>query len=86
MRSEVTGQERASLAGFPAAITEPNHIEPVPRRIRGVLADEVVFDTTCAWYVWEWPYYPQYYIPLADVRSGALTSGGSNQGDPPRPG
>jgi Domain of unknown function (DUF427) len=33
----------------------------------------VVFDTTRARYVWEWPYYPQYYIPLADVHSGALT-------------
>jgi uncharacterized protein (DUF427 family) len=64
------------MAGFPAAITQANHIEPGPRRIRAVLADEVVFDTTRAWYVWEWPYYPQYYIPLADVRSGALTAEG----------
>ena len=79
MRSEVRGQERASLAGFPAAIAQANRIEPVPRRIRGVLADEVVFDTTRAWYVWEWPYYPQYYIPLADVRSGVLTSEGQTK-------
>jgi len=73
MSTEVRVQARPSTAGFPAAITRANHIEPVPRRIRAVLADEVVFDTTHAWYVWEWPYYPQYYIPLADVRSGALT-------------
>jgi hypothetical protein len=76
MHSGVTGQGPASMAGFPAAITKVNHIEPVPRRIRAVLADEVVFDTTRAWYVWEWPYYPQYYIPLADVRSEVLTSEG----------
>jgi len=76
MSSEVSVQERALMGGFPAAITQANHIEPVPRRIRAVLADEVVFDTTRAWYVWEWPYYPQYYIPLADVRSGALTAEG----------
>ncbi|HYB29537.1 MAG TPA: DUF427 domain-containing protein [Solirubrobacteraceae bacterium] len=73
MRSDITNPEQVPMAGFPAAITEANHIEPVPRRIRAVLADKVVFDTTRAWYVWEWPYYPQYYIPLADVRTGALT-------------
>jgi uncharacterized protein (DUF427 family) len=32
----------------------------------------VVLDTTRALYVWEWPYYPQYYIPLADVNVDAL--------------
>ena len=79
MRSKVRGQERASLAGFPAAVVEANHIEPVPRRICGVLADEVVFDTMRAWYVWEWPYYPQYYIPVADVRGGALMSEGQTK-------
>ncbi|HUA45765.1 MAG TPA: DUF427 domain-containing protein [Solirubrobacteraceae bacterium] len=76
MPSELPDQARASRPGFPAAITNANHTEPVPRRIRAVLADEVVFDTTRACYVWEWPYYPQYYIPLADVRSGALIGEG----------
>jgi uncharacterized protein (DUF427 family) len=32
----------------------------------------VVVDTTRALYVWEWPQYPQYYIPVGDVLSGAL--------------
>jgi uncharacterized protein (DUF427 family) len=27
----------------------------------------VVLDTTRAVYLWEWPHYPQYYIPVADV-------------------
>jgi uncharacterized protein (DUF427 family) len=43
-------------------------IEPAPRRVRGYLSDRLVFDTTSARYVWEFPYYPQYYIPLSDVR------------------
>lgn len=47
-------------------------IEPAPRRVRGFLGDELVFDTTSARYVWEVPYYPQYDIPLADVRAGFL--------------
>ncbi len=38
----------------------------------GTSAHELVFDTTSARYVWEVPYYPQYYIPLADVRAELL--------------
>jgi uncharacterized protein (DUF427 family) len=58
--------------GYPKTITPIDHIEPVPRRIRAVLGGEVVLDTTRALYVWEWPAYPQYYIPVADVRPGVL--------------
>jgi uncharacterized protein (DUF427 family) len=57
---------------YPAMITPTNHIAPVPRRIRAFLAGEPVLDTTRALYVWEWPNYPQYYVPLADVRAGVL--------------
>src|SRR5438093_5134749 len=57
---------------YPAAIVPANQVEPVPRRVRGFLAGEAVFDTTQALYVWEWPHYPQYYIPLADVRRDLL--------------
>jgi uncharacterized protein (DUF427 family) len=53
-------------------IVPVNHIEPVPRRIRAMLGGKVVLDTTGASYVWEWPNYPQYYIPLADVHPGLL--------------
>ena len=31
-----------------------------------------VVDTTAARYVWEWPAFPQYYIPLADVAPDVL--------------
>ncbi|OBF36301.1 hypothetical protein A5724_13450 [Mycobacterium sp. ACS1612] len=47
-------------------------VEPAPRRVRGFLGNQLVFDTTSARYVWEFPYYPQYYIPLADVRAEFL--------------
>ena len=64
---------------YPAMPTSINHVEPVPRRIRAVLGKETIVDTTHASYVWEWPYYPQYYIPLSDVRSGVLVDQGTTQ-------
>jgi uncharacterized protein (DUF427 family) len=36
------------------------------------LAGEKVVDTVRALYVWEWSNYPQYYIPVADVRKDVL--------------
>jgi uncharacterized protein (DUF427 family) len=57
---------------YPQMIAPVNHIEAVPRRIRAVLAGQVVVDTTAAIYVWEWPNYPQYYIPTADIRADLL--------------
>lgn len=53
-------------------IAPVDHVEPVPRRVRAVLGDLVVLDTTRALYVWEWPNYPQYYIPLDDVSADVL--------------
>jgi uncharacterized protein (DUF427 family) len=67
---------------YPAAIAEVNRVEPVPRRIRAVLAGETVLDTSEAKYVWEWPNYPQYYLPLADVRPGVLVPEGVTQHSP----
>ncbi|MDT5186181.1 MAG: hypothetical protein QOI29_4339, partial [Mycobacterium sp.] len=57
---------------YPQMAAVRGRIEPAPRRVRGYLRDELVFDTTSARYVWEVPYYPQYYIPLADVRAELL--------------
>jgi uncharacterized protein (DUF427 family) len=56
-----------------------NHVAPVPRRVRAYLGAEKVLDTARALYVWELPYFPQYYIPLADVRSDLLVSEGHSQ-------
>jgi uncharacterized protein (DUF427 family) len=60
------------VADYPQAIVPVDHVEPVPRRIRAMLGGQVVLDTTAALYVWEWPNYPQYYVPLTDVRSEFL--------------
>ena len=59
---------------YPAMITTVNHVEPVPRRIRAYLAGKKVLDTTRALYVWEWPNYPQYYVPLADICQDLLVA------------
>ncbi len=64
---------------YPASLTETGHVEPAPRRIRGFVGAEVVFDTRHALYVWEWPHYPQYYVPVDDVRSGALVDEATSQ-------
>lgn len=62
----------SSSPDYPQMAAVRGRIEPAPRRVRGLLGDEVVFDTTAARYVWEVPYYPQYYVPLADVRADFL--------------
>jgi uncharacterized protein (DUF427 family) len=53
---------------YPQMAVERGRIEPAPRRVRGYFDNTLVFDTTRARYVWETPYYPQYYIPISDIR------------------
>jgi uncharacterized protein (DUF427 family) len=60
------------MVDYPQMIAPVNHVEPVPRRVRATLGGVDVFDTTRALYVWEWPNYPQYYVPLDDIRSEVL--------------
>ena len=60
------------MSEYPQHAVAVDHIEPVAKRIRAMVAGEMVLDTTNALYVWEAPYYPQFYIPLADVRSDVL--------------
>jgi uncharacterized protein (DUF427 family) len=72
-------------APYPRALTEIDHVAPVPRRIRGFVGAEAVFDTERALYVWEWPHYPQYYIPLDDVRAEFLVDEGTAQHGPRGP-
>src|SRR5437899_10339351 len=71
-------QELANT-GYPSVLVPVDHVEPVPRRIRAWLAGELVLDTTRALYVWEWPSYPQYYVPLDDVRRELLAPEGRTQ-------
>ena len=47
--------------------TEPSH-----KRVRVAFGGDVIVDTDDALYVWEIPYYPQYYVPLGDVADGVL--------------
>ena len=68
-------QLRSPASNSPASV-EPDagpHVEPTAKRIRAVLGGQVIVDTTAALLVWEIPYYPQYYLPVADVVEGALT-------------
>jgi uncharacterized protein (DUF427 family) len=67
---------------YPAALVDTNHVAPVPRRIRAVLGGATVLDTTRALYVWEWPNYPQFYVPVADVLDGSLIPEGVIQNSP----
>jgi uncharacterized protein (DUF427 family) len=53
---------------YPQLVGDRGLVEPAPRRVRGYFNGALVFDTTRAHYVWEVPYYPQYYIPMSDVR------------------
>lgn len=70
------------MTDFPAALSPPGRVEAVPRRIRGFLGAEAVVDTTRALYGWEWPYYPQYYLPLEDARTDLLVSEGRFENGP----
>jgi uncharacterized protein (DUF427 family) len=60
------------MTDYPQMIVAVNHIERVPRRVRAFLGGRPVLDTTRALYVWEWPNYPQYHIPIADVDAELL--------------
>jgi uncharacterized protein (DUF427 family) len=63
------------MSAFPPALSGVNLTAPVPRRIRAIISNETVVDTTHAIYVWEWPHFPQYYVPKADVKMDALAIG-----------
>src|SRR3954452_10114221 len=71
-RLSVSTTSQRPAPDYPEMAAVRGRVEPAPRRVRGYLSDELVFDTTSARYVWEVPYYPQYYIPRADVRDELL--------------
>jgi uncharacterized protein (DUF427 family) len=45
--------DQPAARDYPQTITRINHIEPVPRRIRGYLGGRMIFDTVSARYVWD---------------------------------
>ncbi|MBV8463240.1 MAG: DUF427 domain-containing protein [Acidimicrobiales bacterium] len=64
---------------YPGPLVPVDHVEPVPRRVRGTLGGHTVFDTVEARYVFELPYYPQYYVPVGDVDRALLIDEGRTQ-------
>ena len=50
-------------------------VEHSRKRVRILLAGELVADTTGPLLVWEVPYYPTYYIPASDVRAELVPYG-----------
>ena len=66
---------------YPAMITPVNHVEPVPRRIRAFLAGREGAGHDPGTVRLGVAYYPQYYVPLADVRHDLLIP----RGMPSRP-
>ncbi|OLB79952.1 MAG: hypothetical protein AUI14_08545 [Actinobacteria bacterium 13_2_20CM_2_71_6] len=58
-------------------------VEQGHKRIRAYLGGELVADTVTPLLVWEVPYYPAYYLPVADVRA-KLTPNGATEHSPSR--
>jgi uncharacterized protein (DUF427 family) len=58
-------------------VTTPHDIrvEHSRKRVRILLAGELVADTTAPLLVWEVPYYPTYYIPAGDVVAKLIPAG-----------
>ena len=52
--------------------------EPGRKRVRVYLTGELVADTKHPVLVWEWPYFPVYYIPVADIRAELIPSGATD--------
>lgn len=50
-------------------------IEPSPKRVRGFHGGQLVVDSTEVQLVWEIPYFPWWYFPLADVRAELRENG-----------
>jgi uncharacterized protein (DUF427 family) len=50
-------------------------VELGAKRVRAYLAGRLVADTTAPVLVWEAPYYPAYYLPLADLAAELVPTG-----------
>jgi uncharacterized protein (DUF427 family) len=64
------------MTRYPPPITPKGHTAPVPRRVRARHGGRWVVDTTSAVYVWEVEYYPQFYLPVADIDPELLADPG----------
>jgi uncharacterized protein (DUF427 family) len=61
-----------TASDVPATTRGRIRTEPGAKRVRIFVAGVAVADTSRPLYVWEFPYYPQYYVPVADVRMELL--------------
>jgi uncharacterized protein (DUF427 family) len=68
----------------PTAARGRVRVETGQKRVRAYLGGEVVADTTAPLLVWEKPYYPAYYFPIADVRTELLEPDGGVAHSPSR--
>jgi uncharacterized protein (DUF427 family) len=59
-------------------------IEDGWKRVRAYFDGEAIADSTRVKLVWEKPYYPTYYFPLADVRMERLSPSGDTERSPSR--
>ena len=64
--TRITGMSTTSGTTF------KRRIEGTPRRVRVLFNKKFVADTTAAKFVWEHPYYPNYYLPAKDVQTKYL--------------
>jgi uncharacterized protein (DUF427 family) len=55
--------------------THDIRVEHSRKRVRILLAGELVADTTAPLLVWEAPYYPTYYVPAGDVVAKLIPAG-----------
>ena len=53
-------------------------VEHSRKRVRILLAGELVADTTAPLLVWEVPYYPTYYVPAGDVVAKLIPAGSAS--------
>jgi uncharacterized protein (DUF427 family) len=58
--------------------------QPSAKRVRVYLGGEVVADSIRPVLVWEVPYYPAYYFPVADVRTDLFEADGGTEHSPSR--
>ena len=81
------GMHVPPATGSVAAMDEKSRgsvrVEQGAKRVRAYLAGRLVADTKRPFLVWEIPYYPAYYLPLADV-AAALEPTGKTEHSPSR--
>ncbi|KAI9150025.1 hypothetical protein HJFPF1_09777 [Paramyrothecium foliicola] len=71
------GQNGADLLEFAKRLLGdgPRRVQPASRRVRVIHNGATIVDTVKALHVWEHDYYPQFYIPLSDLKKSQWHDG-----------